>query len=173
MCRVVSGAQLHQRLERFQGLTGALEADGAGQEVMFDRGLSDDRANEIVGQEVRSNLLMHQLGRLAADDYEHEAQRAAGRVDLALMQAPAARELADANQSQGCDHKVPVIWESSTRNPSRISDEHEWHVDITDTPTATIRPRCRRTHRRSLRSIRTRTMLLQFAIHFEAYCESH
>lgn len=66
ICGVMGGAKLDQRLKRFQGLHGALDANRAWQEVIFCRGLSDDRADEIVGHDMRPDLLVHQLGRLAA-----------------------------------------------------------------------------------------------------------
>ncbi len=59
MRRMMGGPMLKERLKRFQGLARAFEADGTGQEVVLGRRLGDDRADEIVGQDVRPNLLTH------------------------------------------------------------------------------------------------------------------
>jgi hypothetical protein len=49
-----------------QGLNGAFEADGAAKKVVRRRGLSDEAANEIVGQNVCPDFLPNQLGGLAS-----------------------------------------------------------------------------------------------------------
>lgn len=46
-----------QRLERFQRLDRALKADRSWLDAVFGRGLSNDRADEIVGQNVSPDLL--------------------------------------------------------------------------------------------------------------------
>ena len=58
----------NQRLERLQCLDRSLEADRSWFNVVFAGGLGDDGADEIVGQDVRLDLLSHQLRRLAAQD---------------------------------------------------------------------------------------------------------
>src|SRR5688500_14426332 len=53
------------RLEGRQRLDGAFEADRSRLDSVLSRGLSHDGANEIVGQDVRPDLLPHELGGLA------------------------------------------------------------------------------------------------------------
>ena len=71
-CRPNSGAVLgfarDQRLEGFERLDGALEADGPWFDAMLDGGLGHDRSDQIVGQDVRPNLLAHQFWCLASQD---------------------------------------------------------------------------------------------------------
>ncbi len=57
-----------QRLKGFQGLNGALEADGSGLDVVLGRGLSKNRADQIVSQDVRPDFLPHEFRRLATQD---------------------------------------------------------------------------------------------------------
>src|SRR5688572_12558586 len=58
----------NQWLKRFQCLNGALEADCPWFDVVFGRRLSNDRADEVVGKNVRPNLLSYQLWRLTTQD---------------------------------------------------------------------------------------------------------
>ncbi len=53
------------RLKRFQGLDGALEADRTWFEMVFVRCLSDDRANQVIGQDMCPQFLANQFGSLA------------------------------------------------------------------------------------------------------------
>ena len=55
-----------RRLEGFQRLNRSFEAHRARFDAMFCRGLSHDRPDEIVGEDVRPNLLPHQFRRFAA-----------------------------------------------------------------------------------------------------------
>ena len=57
--------QRDHRLKRFQGLDGALEANRARFEIVLVRRLSDDRANEVAGQDVCPQLLANHFGSLA------------------------------------------------------------------------------------------------------------
>src|SRR6478736_9320629 len=57
---------LDDRLKGLKCLNRALEADRARQLVMDGRGLGHDGANKVISQDVRPDLLSHQLWRLAA-----------------------------------------------------------------------------------------------------------
>jgi hypothetical protein len=57
-----------QRLKGFQRLNCALEADRSWLDAVFCCSLSDDRADEIVSNNVRPDLLSHQLWRPATQD---------------------------------------------------------------------------------------------------------
>lgn len=57
-----------ERLKRFQRLDRALKADCSWLDAVFCRGLSNDRANEIVSRNVSPDLLPHQFWRLATQD---------------------------------------------------------------------------------------------------------
>ena len=56
------------RLEGFQRLDRSLEADRSRFDAVFAGGLGDDRADEIVGQDVRPDFLPDQFRCLAAQD---------------------------------------------------------------------------------------------------------
>ena len=58
----------NQRLKCFQCLNGSLEADSTGFESVLVGGLCDDRADEIVSQDVRPDLLPHEFWCLATQD---------------------------------------------------------------------------------------------------------
>ena len=57
-----------QWLKRFQCLNGALEADGAGLDVVIVGGLGDDGADEIVDEDMCPDFLPHEFWRLATQD---------------------------------------------------------------------------------------------------------
>ena len=59
--RVMFALNRHQRLERFQCLDRSLEADRSRFDIVFAGRLGDDRADEIVGQDVRPDFLPHQF----------------------------------------------------------------------------------------------------------------
>ena len=56
-------------LKGFQGLDGSLETDGSRVEAVFACCLSDNRPDEIVGQQVRPDFLPHQFRCLAPQDF--------------------------------------------------------------------------------------------------------
>ena len=58
----------NQWLKGFQGLECAFEADRSWKHIVHGRGLSDDRADEIVGQDVRPNFLANELRCFASQD---------------------------------------------------------------------------------------------------------
>jgi len=58
----------YHRLKRFQRLNRSLEADRPWFEAMLARGLSDDGADQVVGQDMGPDLLSHELRRPAAQD---------------------------------------------------------------------------------------------------------
>lgn len=57
-----------QRLKRFQRLDRALKADCSWFDAVFDRGLSNDRTDEIVSQNVSPDLSPYKLWLLATQD---------------------------------------------------------------------------------------------------------
>ncbi len=63
--RVVFALQRDHRLKRFQCLDGALEAERTWFQMVFMRCLSDDGANEVIGQNVCPQFLANQFGSLA------------------------------------------------------------------------------------------------------------
>jgi hypothetical protein len=65
---IVAALHGNHRLKCFQRLDRAFETDRPRFETMLGRGLSDDGADEIVGQDVGPDLLSHQLRRSAAQD---------------------------------------------------------------------------------------------------------
>ena len=65
MCSVMRTLERDHWLKRFQGLDGAFEAERTWFEIVFVRSLSEDRANEIVGQDVRPQFLANQFWGLA------------------------------------------------------------------------------------------------------------
>ncbi len=60
--------KVNQRLKRFQGLEGPFEADRSRLDIVLACGLRHDRADEIVGQDVRPDFFVNQLWRFAAQD---------------------------------------------------------------------------------------------------------
>ena len=60
-----SPLQRDHRLKRFQGLDGTLEAERTRFKMVFVRRLSEDRANEVVRQDMCPQLLADQFGSLA------------------------------------------------------------------------------------------------------------
>ena len=58
----------NHRPEGFQRLDRSLEADRSRFDAVFACGLSHDRPDEIVGQEMRPDLLAYKFRRLAAQD---------------------------------------------------------------------------------------------------------
>ena len=51
-CCIPLALNRNHRLEGFEGLNCAFEADGAGLDLLFRGGLRDDNANQVVGQDV-------------------------------------------------------------------------------------------------------------------------
>ncbi len=60
--------KVNQRLKRFQGLEGSFEADRPRLDVVLACGLRHDRADEIVGQDVRPDFFVNQFRRFASQD---------------------------------------------------------------------------------------------------------
>ena len=59
---------INQSLKLFEKLEGSFEANGSRLDVVFACRLSHDRANEIVGEDVRPDFLAHQFRRLTAQN---------------------------------------------------------------------------------------------------------
>ena len=57
-----------ERLKRFQRLDRAFEANRSWLDAVFGRGLSNDRADEVVSQNVSPDLFSYQLRRFATQD---------------------------------------------------------------------------------------------------------
>jgi hypothetical protein len=70
---IVAALHGNHRLKSLQRLDRALETDRPRFETMLARGLSDNRANEVVGQDVGPDLLAHQFRRSAAQDVHLES----------------------------------------------------------------------------------------------------
>lgn len=66
MSSIVTRLKLDKWLKSFQRLHGALEAYRAGLKAVGRRGLGGHRADQIVSERMRPNLLSHQFRRLAA-----------------------------------------------------------------------------------------------------------
>ena len=66
--RVVFALESNHRLKGFERLDRSLEADRSRFDAVFGCGLSHDRADEIVGQDVRPDFLPDQFRCLAAQD---------------------------------------------------------------------------------------------------------
>ena len=65
---VVLGFEGDQRLKGFERLDCAFEADGAWFDAMLRCSLRHDRSDQIVGQDVRPNLVAHHFRCLASQD---------------------------------------------------------------------------------------------------------
>ena len=65
---VTASLKVDQRLKRFQRLERPFEADRSRLHAVLRRRLGHDRADEIVGQDVRPDLLADEFRRLAAQD---------------------------------------------------------------------------------------------------------
>ena len=64
--RVMLAQDGNHRLKGFERLDSALETDRSWCNILFDCGLSDDRTDEIVGQDVRPDFLPDQVRSFAA-----------------------------------------------------------------------------------------------------------
>jgi hypothetical protein len=82
--RVVFALQRDHRLKRFQGLDGALEADRTWFEIVLVRCLSDDRANQVVGQDVCPQFLANQFGSLAAQHVHLHGLFEGSQIELSV-----------------------------------------------------------------------------------------
>ena len=74
--------KVNQRLKRFQGLEGSFEADRPRLDVVLACGLRHDRADEIVGQDVRPDFFMNEFWRFASQDIHLHCRLDRSQIEL-------------------------------------------------------------------------------------------
>ena len=79
---------INQSLKLFEKLEGSFEANGSRLDVMLARRLSHNRANEIVGQDVRPDFFAHQFRRLATQNVHLQSLFHRAQIKLDIPTCP-------------------------------------------------------------------------------------
>ena len=86
--RVVFALESDHRLEGFERLNRSLEADRSRFDAVFGCGLCDDRADEVVGQDMRPEFLPDQFRRLAPQDVHLQRFFQRPQIELGVPARP-------------------------------------------------------------------------------------